>query len=120
MHPQSFSAFVDEMVKIGFAPMSFVSKGFGRLGRAFRAAPKGQTLSMTERIGGKGAVEAGGIGQHMKDIWRRGSETVGASGKPAGWLGGLRELAGSRYGQMGAAAGLTGLGAYGGYKAVTD
>ena len=68
---------------------------------------------MASRIGGRGAVRAGGVGKHMGQIWRAGAGKAQKAGGSQ-FLGGLGALGRSRYGQMaGAAAVPIGVGAAG-------
>lgn len=91
------SSFLDELLsmqKLAIAGSAgrFLLSGFKGLGKTVtRAVPEslkgGQRLA--HRIGGQGAVRAGGVLPHMSKIYQ------------AGGVGGLLR---SRYGQMGAAA----------------
>ena len=76
----------------------FLTSGAKKIGKAVsKKTPMGMTGagSMTSRVGGQGAVRAGGIGKHMKQIY-------GAGAKGGGTMGGVKALARSRYGQMAA------------------
>lgn len=96
------TSFLEELSAIekkGFAPLGYLAKGFSTLGRL--GAQGAQKVSL------KGLGRAGGM------AYRKGAAGGG------GVLGGLKSLAGSPVGAAGAAAGLTGLGAYGGYRMLT-
>ena len=91
------NAFYDEFEKIGAIKesgvMSFLSKGFRNLGN----------------VGKKS------LGQHKRSV----SKLYQKGAKSGGKWGGVKQVAKSPYGSMGAAAGTAGLAGYGGYKAVT-
>lgn len=104
------TAFLEELTEIekqGFAPMRFFGKGVRRVGKAMtkKVAPEvaEQGLGMASRLGGKGAVRAGGLGQHIKQIYGAGATKATEAGR-SGMLGGLGALGRSRYGQMAGAA----------------
>lgn len=91
MDEQTMKAFADEMEKISGIG-SFLASGFRSLGTIGKRS----------------------WGQHkdiLKKLWERGQRGGG------GTWGGIKQIAKSPYGRMGAAAGLTGLAGYGAYKA---
>jgi hypothetical protein len=98
MNEHMTTAFFDELEQI--------QKEAGLLGSGAKFLSKGfKRLSQLGSKSGPMATVKGGPGhwERMKNIYR---------------AGGLKGLAGSAYGQMGAAGALTGLGAYGTGKAV--
>lgn len=103
----SFLSELSEIEKRGFvgAGMRFLGSGFQTLGRLGASGAQGATLGGLHRLGrmayGQGARQAAAAGKNQL-------------------IGGLKGLAQSRTGQAIGAAGLTGLGAYGGYKALTS
>lgn len=89
------SAFFDELGAIekqagiaGFLGAGLRGLGGLMMGKGVSAAAKG----------------AGGHGNLIKKIYQHGAERVGKDGAKAGWWGGVKNVAGSRYGQMAAAA----------------
>lgn len=100
MNMYTRDALFDELEKIDkeAGVGSFLAKGFKSLG------------STAKNIGRKGALK--GHGSNIKGLYQ-----AGAKGKGGVW-GGVKRVAGSPYGQMGAAAGTAGLAGYGGYKAL--
>ena len=110
---QGFSEEMGEIAKEA-GVLSFLRGGGRNIARAFRVSgPKGAKLSLTNRIGGKGAERAGGLMKHMQQIYGAGAGKAERLGKGK-ILGGLGALARSRYGQM---AGTVGAGAAGLYGA---
>jgi len=119
----SFLAELSEIEKQSFdfgAAARGVGSFFGKGARHIKSAitqktPMGMTTAggLTRRVGGEGAVAAGGIGKHIKQIYQRGAQgtsgLAGAAGpmmpgmtRGGGVLGGLKQVAGSRYGRMAA------------------
>ena len=103
------SAFEDELEKIAASDMEKMSG----LGDFLVKGIKGWQWA------GRGAARAAeGVGRRtwsshpglIKKIYQKGA-------KKDGWIGGIRNVAKSRYGAMGGTAGLGALAAYGGYKA---
>lgn len=96
------TSFLDELSEIekrGFGALKLIGKGLSRVGQALgKSGTKGGVVGS---LGGKGAQAAGGVMPHMKNIWRAGADkAVGKGG--SGFVGGLRGLGKSRYGQMAA------------------
>ena len=112
----AFLSELSEIEKQGFAPLRFLGSGFKNIAGAMtKKVPMGMSGSgaMASRIGGRGAVRAGGVGKHMGQIWRAGAGKAQKAGGSQ-FLGGLGALGRSRYGQMaGAAAVPIGVGAAG-------
>jgi hypothetical protein len=104
----SFLHELTEIEKKGFAPLRFIGSGLKMLGGALtkKVAPelagKGG-WGMASRLGGPGAVRAGGLGKHIKQIYGAGAAKATGAGNN-GVLGGLGALGRSRYGQMAGAA----------------
>lgn len=100
---QMTSGFLDELAAIEkqAGVVGFLGSGLKRLatGAATAVKPGG---GMTMALGGRGAVRAGGLGSHMKQLWQAGAKKAQAAGN-SGFMGGLGTLARSRYGQMAAA-----------------
>jgi hypothetical protein len=126
MDQHMMRGFSDEMEKIGFSPFKFMGAGFRHLKNAVTG---GRAVGATGRIGGRGADRAGGIGKHISSIYhgagqKAGRKAMGGASGPVGpkaegyLMGGLKGVAKSRYGQMAAAGGATGLAGYGAYRAV--
>jgi hypothetical protein len=111
-------SFLDELSEI--EKKAFVGKALRFLGSGAKKLVGGAkqmatgTAGTTAAVGGKGATRAGGVMEHMKQIYKGGATPRGAgtiAGKAVkeragGTLGGLGALARSRYGQMGAVGAL--------------
>jgi hypothetical protein len=123
----AFLAELSEIEKQGFNPMgvirgvgTFLGKGARHIKSAVtQKTPMGMTTAggITRRIGGEGAVAAGGIGSHIKQIYQRGAKAMEGPLRPGqsaggGVLGGLKQVAGSRYGRMAAVGAIPVAGAY--------
>lgn len=105
MEPISMSAFTEEFCEIAknAGVLGFLGKGLGHMGHVLR----GKSVP--------GATAAGGIGKHVKSLWGAGSEAAKAKGT-SGFLGGLKGVAGSPYGQMAAAGAVPIAAGYGIHK----
>lgn len=101
------ASFLEELTAIEkqAGPLNFLAGGFKTLGRLGASGAQKSSVGGLRRLGrmayGKGAREAAAVGKSPM-------------------MGGLKGLAQSQTGQALGAAGLTGLGAYGGYKALTS
>jgi hypothetical protein len=98
----SFLAELTEIEKQSFAPIRFLTSGVKHIGKGLSQVGKsggGRTMA----LGGRGAVRAGGVMPHMKQIWGAGADRAALAGKGR-FMGGLGTLARSRYGQMAGAA----------------
>jgi hypothetical protein len=104
------TAFLEELTEI--EKKGFIGPAAKFLGGGFK------TLG---RLGATGAQKAsvGGLHRLGRMAYGKGAREAAAAGKSQ-LLGGLKGLAQSQTGQALGAAGLTGLGAYGGYKALTS
>ena len=89
-----FTEEMDELIKEGFAPISFLGKGV-------------KTIRGMAGGGLKGAA-----GSHTGSI----AKLYGKGAAKGGWWGGVKNVAKSRYGAAGAAAGVGAAGAYGAYR----
>lgn len=116
------TSFLEELLEIekkGFAPLRFLGGGLKQLGGALtktvapEVAEKG--LGMASRLGGPGAVRAGGLGKHIQQIYGAGAKKATEAGK-SGLMGGMGALARSRYGQMAGAAAVPIAAGYGLHK----
>jgi hypothetical protein len=105
----SFLEELQEIEKVSFAPLKFIGRGMSGLGKV---------LTKKAPLGGVGAQRAGGVLPHMKKIWGAGAQRAGRAGAgQAGqaW-GGLKQLAGSRYGRMASAVAAPAAVGYGAHK----
>lgn len=98
------AAFLDELGKIKEAGvMSFLGSGFKGIG--------GLMTGTGMKAFSTAAKKSGGHFAHAKKLYQKGAERVAkGADKPAGWWGGVKEVAKSPYGQM-AAAGAVPVGA---------
>jgi len=100
----SFLSELSEIEKNALASgaLRFLGSGLGHLTKAVtKKVPMAMSRggAMASRIGGGGAVRAGGTIPHMKQIWGAGAATAGKRGGSQ-FMGGLKALGKSRYGQM--------------------
>lgn len=118
------TAFVEELTEIEKqgGPLGFLGSGLKHLGGALtkkvspQLAKKG--LGAASRFGGKNAVQAGGLGNHIKNIYRGGTTKALGKGKNE-MLGGLKALGSSRYGQMATAVAAPVALGYGAHKVMS-